>query len=50
MDIVQSFYDKMAPQYDKLFLDREASVREQAVFISRLSRREKIKGRFENKW
>ena len=33
MDITQTFYDNMAPQYDKLFLDWEAATKEQAVIL-----------------
>ncbi len=33
MNITQSFYDNMASQYDKLFLDWDASVEEQAVIL-----------------
>ena len=33
MNIIQTFYDKMASQYDKLFLDWEASTREQAEIL-----------------
>ena len=33
MSITQSFYDAMAPQYDKLFLDWEAATREQAEIL-----------------
>lgn len=36
MDIVQTFYDQMADQYDKLFADWNASVREQAQILDRL--------------
>ena len=36
MDIVQSFYDNMATEYDKLFLDWEASVMEQALILDKL--------------
>ena len=38
MDIVQNFYDNMASQYDKLFLDWQATTREQAVILSKLFR------------
>ena len=31
MDITQTFYDNMASQYDKLFLDWNATTQEQAV-------------------
>lgn len=33
MSITQSFYDNMAAQYDKLFLDWEASIRGQAAML-----------------
>ena len=36
MDITQSFYDKIAPQYEKLFLDWQAATREQAEILNRL--------------
>lgn len=36
MDISQTFYDSMAPQYDKLFLDWEATTHEQALILSKL--------------
>ena len=36
MDITQSFYDKMASQYEKLFLDWEAATREQAHILDRI--------------
>ncbi len=38
MDIIQSFYDNMAGQYDKLFLDWQAATREQAVILDRIFR------------
>jgi len=38
MDIVQTFYDNMAAQYDELFLDWESSTREQAEILDRLFR------------
>lgn len=38
MDITQSFYDNMATQYDKLFLDWQAATREQAVILNRIFR------------
>ena len=40
MDIVQTFYDNMASQYDKLFLDWQSTTREQAVILDRLFRQE----------
>lgn len=36
MNITQSFYDNLATQYDKLFLDWDATTREQAEILSRL--------------
>ena len=33
MDIIQSFYDNLASQYDKLFLDWRATTREQAEIL-----------------
>lgn len=36
MDIVQTFYDQLADQYDKLFFDWFASVREQAQILDGL--------------
>ena len=36
MDITQSFYDDMASQYEKLFLDWQSSTREQAVILDRI--------------
>ena len=36
MDIVQSFYDHLASQYDQLFLDWEAATHEQAVILNRI--------------
>ena len=36
MDITQSFYDNMASQYDKLFLDWYAATKEQAVILNRI--------------
>ena len=36
MNIIQTFYDKMAGQYDKLFLDWEAATHEQAVILDRI--------------
>ena len=38
MDITQTFYDKMAASYDKLFHDWEASVKEQALIIDNIFR------------
>lgn len=36
MSITQSFYDHLASQYDKLFLDWQATTREQAVMLDKL--------------
>ena len=36
MDITQTFYDSMAAQYDKLFLDWQATTREQALLLDTL--------------
>lgn len=36
MNITQSFYDNLASQYDKLFLDWDAATLEQAVILNRL--------------
>ena len=36
MDITQTFYDSLATQYDKLFLDWNATTREQAVILNRI--------------
>ena len=36
MDITQTFYDNLASQYDKLFLDWQATIQEQAVILDRL--------------
>ena len=36
MDITQTFYDNMATQYDKLFLDWRAATREQAGILNRI--------------
>ena len=36
MNIVQTFYDSMASQYDKLFADWQATTREQALILERL--------------
>jgi SAM-dependent methyltransferase len=38
MSITQTFYDRLATQYDKLFLDWEATTQEQAVILDRLFR------------
>ena len=36
MDITQSFYDDMATQYEKLFLDWLSTTREQAIILDRI--------------
>jgi len=36
MDIVQTFYDSMAAQYDKLFADWQAATHEQALVLQKL--------------
>lgn len=36
MDITQSFYDDIATQYEKLFLDWQSSIREQAVILDKI--------------
>lgn len=36
MDIIQSFYDNIASQYDKLFLDWHTTTKEQAVILDRI--------------
>ena len=36
MSIIQTFYDNLASQYDKLFLDWNATTQEQAVILDRL--------------
>ena len=36
MDITQSFYDDMATQYEKLFLDWQSTTREQAAILDRI--------------
>lgn len=39
MDIVQTFYNNLAPQYDKLFLDWESATAEQATMLDHLFKR-----------
>ena len=39
MSITQTFYDNLATQYDKLFLDWQATTREQAVILDRIFRK-----------
>lgn len=36
MDITQTFYDHLAPQYDKLFLDWQSTTHEQAAILDKL--------------
>ena len=36
MDIIQCFYDKMAPQYDKLFFNWQATAQEQGLILNKL--------------
>ena len=36
MSIIQTFYDNMATQYEKLFLDWQSTTREQAVILDRI--------------
>ena len=38
MDITQTFYDSLASHYDKLFLDWQATTKEQAVILDRIFR------------
>ncbi len=38
MDIIQDFYDNLASQYDRLFLDWQSTVKEQAVILERIFR------------
>jgi SAM-dependent methyltransferase len=38
MDITQTFYDSLASQYDKLFMDWKATTHEQAVILDRIFR------------
>lgn len=38
MDITQTFYDNLASQYDKLFLDWQSTTHEQAVILNKLFR------------
>ena len=38
MNIIQTFYDDLASQYDKLFLDWQAASREQAIILDKLFR------------
>ena len=36
MDIIQSFYNNLASQYDKLFLDWQTTIKEQAILLDKL--------------
>lgn len=36
MDITQTFYDNLASQYDKLFLDWQSTIQDQAIILDRL--------------
>ena len=36
MDIIQTFYDNLASQYDKLFLDWQATIKEQSIILDKL--------------
>ena len=38
MDITQTFYDSLASHYDKLFLDWQATTKEQAVILDQIFR------------
>lgn len=38
MDIIQTFYDSLASQYDKLFMDWNAATHEQAAILDRIFR------------
>ena len=38
-NVVQSFYDSMASQYDKFYLDWQTAVQEEAVFLSEIFKR-----------
>ena len=38
MDITQTFYNNLAPQYDKLFLDWNTATQEQAIILDKLFR------------
>jgi len=38
MDIIQTFYDNLASQYDKLFLDWQATTQDQALMLDKLFR------------
>lgn len=36
MDIIQTFYDNLATQYDKLFQDWEETTKEQALILDKI--------------
>jgi hypothetical protein len=36
VNIIQTFYDNLASHYDKLFLDWQATIQEQAVILNKL--------------
>ena len=38
MNITQTFYDSLASHYDKLFLDWQATAKEQALILDRIFR------------
>jgi hypothetical protein len=38
MNIIQTFYDNLASQYDKLFLDWQATTQEQALILDNIFR------------
>ena len=40
MDIIQTFYDNLAAQYEQLFFDWQATTREQAALLDKLFRAE----------
>ena len=42
MDITQTFYNKLATQYDKLFLDWNKTTTEQAVILNEILKRHKL--------
>ena len=44
MDIIQSFYDNLASQYDKLFLDWNETTAEQAVILDNLFKKNGFDG------
>ena len=44
MNITQTFYDNLASQYDKLFLDWQATTHEQAVILDKIFRKNGFDG------